>query len=548
MKVALAQINPTVGDFPGNTEKILHAAEEALRLGAQLAVFSELCLCGYPPRDLLEKAAFLEAQDRALDRLKHKLKPLPTILGYITRRYDGAGNRVYNSCGFLVDGEVRAVGRKCLLPAYDVFDEDRHFEAGEGPTCVEWNGIPWGLTICEDVWNDKDFWQRRVYPRDPVEELVAQGAKVIINLSASPYHLGKQTLKEAMLSSLARKHRRPLLYVNQAGGNDELLFDGRSLALNSQGKLLARAPAFQSAVVLVDLANEVGTVAPRIHEEEELRQALVMGLRDYVSKCGFNGAVLGLSGGIDSALVAALAAEALGPESVTAVAMPSRFNAPEGLADARELAERLGLEFHVVPIEKPLGAVRELLAPVFAGRPEDVTEENLQARLRGLLLMAFSNKFGHLLLSTGNKSELATGYCTLYGDMCGGLAVIADLYKTTVYRLARYLNAQAGRPLVPERCLTRPPSAELKPGQTDQDTLPSYEVLDAILKGYIEEQRSAEQIVTLGYDLATVRRVIRMVDYSEYKRRQAAPGLRVTSKAFGLGRRIPIAQRFREGE
>jgi NAD+ synthase/NAD+ synthase (glutamine-hydrolysing) len=548
MKVALAQINPTVGDFPGNTEKILRAAEEALRLGAQLAVFSELCLSGYPPRDLLEKATFLEAQDRALDRLKHKLKPLPAIVGYVTRRYDGAGNRLYNSCALLVEGEVRAVGRKCLLPAYDVFDEDRHFEAGEGPTCVEWNGIPWGLTICEDVWNDKDFWQRRVYPRDPVEELVAQGAKIIVNLSASPYHLGKQALKEAMLSSLARKHRRPLLYVNQVGGNDELLFDGRSLAFNSQGKLLARAPAFQPAVVVVDLANEAGTVAPRIHEEEELRQALVMGLRDYASKCGFNGAVLGLSGGLDSALVAALAAEALGPENVNAIAMPSRFNAPESLTDARELAERLGLEFHVLPLEKPLAAVRELLAPVFAGRPEDVTEENLQARLRGLLLMAFSNKFGHLLLSTGNKSELAVGYCTLYGDMCGGLAVIADLYKTTVYRLARHVNAHAGRPLIPERCLTRAPSAELKAGQTDQDTLPAYEVLDAILKAYIEEQRSAEQIVTLGYDLATVRRVIRMVDYSEYKRRQSAPGLRVTAKAFGLGRRIPIAQRFREGE
>jgi NAD+ synthase/NAD+ synthase (glutamine-hydrolysing) len=448
----------------------------------------------------------------------------------------------------LVNGEALALGRKCLLPTYDVFDEERYFEAGEAPTCVELFGVRWGLTVCEDVWNDKDFWQRRLYARDPVEQLVAAGAEVLLNLSASPYNIGKHAFKESMLGSLARKHRRPLVYVNQVGANDELLFDGRSMVFNQQGKLIARGPAFRSAVVVADLDAHAGAVSSRLSEDEEIRQALVLGIRDYGHKCGFSGAVVGLSGGIDSSLVAVLAAEAFGPDNVMGVAMPSRFNAPESMADARALAENVGIEFHVLPIEQPVRAFRETLAPIFAGRPEDVTEENIQARIRAVLLMALSNKFGHLLLTTGNKSELAVGYCTLYGDMSGGLAVIADLYKTTVYRLARHLNASSPKPPIPERCLTRAPSAELRPNQTDQDTLPPYDALDAILKAYLEDQRSLEQIVALGHDAATVQRVIRMVDYSEYKRRQAPPALRVTAKAFGMGRRMPIAQRFREGE
>ena len=548
MKVALAQINPTLGDFHGTCEKIVRAAIKARSAGAELTIFSELCLTGYPPRDLLEKPAFLDAQDRALDRLKKALKGLPSIIGFVTRRYDGVGNLRYNSCALIHEGELLAVGRKCLLPKYDVFDESRYFEPGEKPACVEFLGLRWGLTICEDAWNDKDFWAHRLYDRDPVEEVVSAEADVIVNLSASPHGIGKNSVKEAMLSSLARKHRRALLYVNQVGGNDELLFDGRSMAFNEQGKLIARGPAFEEGVTLVNLDTCQGTVSPRVGEEEEMRRALVLGIRDYANKCGFDGGVLGLSGGIDSAVMATLAAEAFKPENVIGVAMPSRYNAPESLADARSLAERLGMEFHILPIDSSFGTLRELLAPVFAGRPEDTTEENLQARIRGLLLMALSNKFGRLLLTTGNKSELATGYCTLYGDMCGGLAALSDVYKTSVYTLARHLNTTLPVAPIPEHTLTRAPSAELRPNQTDQDALPPYEVLDGILKAYIEEQRSLEQIVALGFDFETARRVLRLVDFNEYKRRQAAPGLKVTAKAFGMGRRIPIAQRFREGE
>ena len=552
MRVALAQINPTIGDFAATCEKIVRAAMKSRSEGAELTVFPEMCLTGYPPRDLLEKPAFLDAQDRALDRLKKALKGFPTILGCVTRRFDGVGNLLYNSCAVLQDGEILAVGRKCLLPTYDVFDEGRYFEPAEKPTVVELLGLRWGLTICEDVWNDKDFWQHRLYETDPVEECVNAGAQVLVNLSASPWNLGKQGVKEAMLSSMCRKHRTPLLYVNQVGGNDELIFDGRSMAFNEQGKLYARAPAFEEFVMICDIEAIEGPSSHRLTEEDEIRKALVLGVRDYSNKCGFDGAVLGLSGGIDSALTAAIAAEALGGDNVMGVAMPSRYNKPESLADARALAENLGAEFHILSIEKPFGDLRELLAPVFAGRSEDTTEENIQARLRGLLLMSLSNKFGRLVLTTGNKSELATGYCTLYGDMCGGLAVLSDVYKTTVYQMAKHFNSAAldkgETPPIPERSLTRAPSAELKPNQTDQDVLPPFDILDGILKAYVEDRKSLEQIVALGFEFETVKRTLRMVDFNEYKRRQAAPGLRLTSKAFGMGRRMPIAQRFREGE
>jgi len=549
MKIALAQINPTIGDFNGTVEKIVRMAINARAEGAGLTIFGELALTGYPPRDLLEKPSFLDAHDRALDRLKKALKGLPAIVGCVTRRFDGVGHQLYNSCAFIRDGEILAVGRKCLLPNYDVFDEERYFKAAEKPVVVEFRGLRWGLTICEDVWNDKDFWQNRQYDRDPVEDVVNAGADVIVNLSASPYGLGKQSVKEAMLSSLCRKYRRQMLYVNQVGGNDELLFDGRSMAFNEQGKLIARGQAFEEGITIVDLENAYGQVTPRLTEDEELRKGLVMGMRDYANKCGFEGGVIGLSGGIDSALVATLAAEAYKPQNVIGVAMPGRYNSPESLNDARELAERLGIEFHIVPIDNAFGQMKEMLAPVFAGRAEDATEENIQARLRGLILMALSNKFGHLLLTTGNKSELATGYCTLYGDMCGGLAAISDLYKTTVFKFARYLNVSAENlPPIPEHTLTRAPSAELRPNQTDQDSLPPYETLDDILKAYIEDRKTFEQIVALGFELETVKRVLRLVDFNEYKRRQAAPGLKVTSKAFGMGRRMPIAQRFREAE
>ena len=549
MRVALAQINPVLGDFTGNSEKIIRAAESAYRQGAEIAVFPEMALCGYPPRDLLEKPAFLDAQDRALDRLKRKLKGFPIILGYVTRRYDGGATQRYNSIGMLFDDETRAVGRKTVLPSHDLFDEARYFEAGETPVCVELLGLRWGLSLSDEAWNDKDFWRRPTFARDPIEALAAQGADVIVNIAASPFHLDKQTFKETMLSSLARKHRRPVIYVNMVGGNDELIFDGRSIALDPQGKLLARAPAFSPAITVVDIESlEESSIEPRLSDDEELRQALVLGMHDYADKCGFDGAVLGLSGGIDSTLLATLASEAFKPQNVTALSLPAPHSSEEGLADSKALAEKLGLRFEVLPLEKSLNAILETLTPHFDGKMPDVTEENLQPRLRALMLMAFSNKFGSLLLTGGNKSELATGYCTLYGDMCSGLAVLSDLYKTSVYRLARHLNADLPNPLIPGRALHRPPSAELRPNQTDEEVLPPYHVLDGILKEYLEEQHSVEQIVTLGYDAATVRKVVRLVDHSEYKRRQAAPGLRVTARSWGPARWMPVAHRFREGE
>jgi NAD+ synthase/NAD+ synthase (glutamine-hydrolysing) len=551
MKIALAQINPTIGDFDGNCRRIIDAALAAAKAGAALTVFSEMCVMGYPARDLLEKPAFLQAQSRAIETLRVALKDTRVIVGVVLPRDDSDGKTLFNSCVLLSGGRIAATGRKCLLPTYDVFDETRYFAASPAPDLADFAGLKWGLTICEDCWNDKDFWRQRQYASDPVAELARNGAQILLNLSASPFHLGKQPIKEEMLAALARKHRRPLLYVNQVGGNDDLVFDGRSLAFDATGKLVARGPAFAEGVTFVEFENGVLSAADApacaLSDVEELHRALVLGTRDYARKCGFKGAVLGLSGGIDSALVGAIAAEAFGPENVVGVAMPSKFNAPESLADARDLAERLGIKFHVVPIEALAAGCKSALSEVFAGRKEDVTEENLQARIRGALLMAVSNKFGHLLLTTGNKSELATGYCTLYGDMCGGLAVIGDVYKTMVYRLSRHLNdIQPQRPPIPESSIVKAPTAELRFDQKDQDTLPPYDILDGILKLTVEEHKSAEEIVARGFDRAVVRKVFGMLDVNEYKRRQAAPALKVTTKAFGTGRRMPIAQRFRD--
>lgn len=551
MLIALAQINPTVGDFENNVARIVTTARAARQAGADLVVFSELCLLGYPPRDLLEKPAFLMAQEKAIERLCNELKEIPTVLGCVTRREVSEGNPLYNSAIFLCDGEIRARAHKCLLPAYDVFDEDRYFEESRAPQTFEFNGVKFALTICEDCWNDKDFWSARKYSFDPVETLVRQGAQVVLNLSASPFALEKHAVKERMLAALARKHRVPLLYVNQVGGNDDLLFDGRSLAFSSDGACVATGPAFEEGFVLVEwkqgALKGVAPASKGLASIEEIHRALVLGTRDYARKCGFKTAVLGLSGGIDSAVVAALAAEALGPQNVTGVAMPSRFNAAESLTDARDLARNLGVHFHTVAIEELMGTFQRALAEPFAGRKEDVTEENMQARIRGVLMMAFSNKFGHLLLTTGNKSELATGYCTLYGDMCGGLAVISDLYKTVVYDLARHLNAvNPKNPPIPESSITKAPTAELRYNQKDQDSLPPYDMLDGILKRSLEEHQPFETIVAAGFEPEVVRKVLRLIDVNEYKRRQAAPGLKVTAKAFGTGRRMPIAQRFRD--
>ena len=546
MKIALCQINPTIGDFDGNCARIESSARTARANGADLAVFSELCVMGYPARDLLEKPAFLEANDKAVERLRATLAGiLPCIVGQ-ARRSGDQPDKLHNSCVLLAHGTRAAYGDKTLLPAYDVFDEERYFEPASAPALVEFEGLKIGLTICEDCWNDKDFWSERKYGYDPVEALVQRGAELIVNLSASPYSIGKHAIKRNMLGALARKHRRPLIYVNQVGGNDDLIFDGRSMAFSADGKLLAQGPAFEEGVTLVDISSaNAGKDIEEFKVEEEVRRALVLGTRDYARKCGFKTAVLGLSGGIDSALVAAVAAEAFGPSNVTGVAMPSRYNAEQSLLDAKESAARLGIHFHSIPIEGIVAAFGAELAPIFANTQSGVAEENMQARIRGVLLMALSNKFGHLLLTTGNKSELATGYCTLYGDMCGGLAVISDLYKTFVYDLARHLNAvNPSNPPIPISSIEKVPTAELRFNQTDQDSLPPYEVLDAILKAVIEERLSAGELIAKAFDPSSVKKVVRLIDVNEYKRRQAAPGLKVTSKAFGTGRRMPIAQKI----
>ena len=544
MKVALAQLNTTVGDLAGNEAKILSAYRRGVEAGVDLVVCPELATTGYPPRDLLLKGQFISQNLAVVQRLAEATGQTGLLAGFVGQHEKRPGREATNSAVLLQNGKVLAIRHKTLLPTYDVFDEDRYFEPALENLPVEFNGRKIGLTICEDVWNDEDFWRDRRYRRNPAAELAAAGAQILFNTSASPWHLGKNQTRRGMLSSLAAKTKCPLLYCNLAGGNDELIFDGGSLAFDGQGRLLAEGAWFEEDFVTVD-TQAIQPITPRsMGEEERLYKALVIGLRDYLHKCGFQSAVLGLSGGIDSALTAVLAVEALGRENVRGVSLPSRYSSPGSLEDARLLAERLGLAYNVIPIEPAFAATKEQMKTIFAGRPEDTTEENMQARLRGVMLMALSNKFGSLVLTTGNKSELAVGYCTLYGDMCGGLAVISDVPKTMVYRLARWINRE--REIIPAGSITKPPSAELRPNQTDQDSLPPYDVLDAILEAYVVQLRSPAEIIQSGYDEATAKRVVRLIDANEYKRRQAAPGLKVTSKAFGVGRRIPIAQRYRE--
>ncbi|HOX02614.1 MAG TPA: NAD+ synthase [Candidatus Paceibacterota bacterium] len=544
MNVALAQVNSAVGDFAGNTAKIRAAYAQGVQAGADLVVAPELAIPGYPPRDLLLRPEFIGQNLAALEDLARAVGSAGLLAGFAGRNDRAPGRPATNAVALLRNGRVEAIREKTLLPTYDVFDEDRYFEPADTNAPVDFQGCPLGLTICEDVWNDEDFWRERRYRRDPAINLVQQGARILFNVSASPWHLGKETTRHAMLANLASKARVPVVYVNLVGGNDELVFDGRSLAFNRDGALIAQAAMFAEDLVLVDLDAAPPCASAEAPDEEKLHRALVLGLRDYLQKCGFQRALLGLSGGIDSALTACLAVDALGSAEVWGVALPSQFSSAGSLDDARQLARNLGIRYDVIPIQSAFATLRAELAPVFAGHPEDVTEENLQARLRGVILMALSNKFGGLLLTTGNKSELAVGYCTLYGDMCGGLAVLSDLPKTMVYRLARWINRD--REIIPTASITKPPSAELRPNQTDQDSLPPYDVLDAILDAYIVEGLSPQAIANRGHDPATVRQVIRLVSRAEFKRRQAAPGLKVTSKAFGVGRRIPIAQRFRE--
>ena len=544
MKIALAQINTTVGDFAGNEAKILSAYRRGVEAGVEMVVCPELATTGYPPRDLLFKSGFIKGNLALLDRLAAAAGKTGLLVGYVGENATRPGRESTNSVALLHKGKVLTTRVKTLLPTYDVFDEDRYFEPAKENVPVEFNGQKIGLTICEDVWNDEDFWRDRRYRRNPAVELVEAGAKVIFNVSASPWHLGKNQTRFDMLHRLVVKTRAPLIYCNLVGGNDELVFDGCSLGFNGAGELVARGALFAEDFVAVDADAEQAIAPDTTVDEEKVFKALVLGLRDYIHKCGFKSVVLGLSGGIDSALTACLAVAALGAEQVRGVSLPSQFSSQGSLDDARAIAERLGIRYDVISIQPPFQAVRGQLEAVFAGRPEDSTEENIQARLRGVTLMALSNKFGSLLLTTGNKSELAVGYCTLYGDMCGGLAVISDVPKTMIYRLARWINRD--KEIIPAASITKPPSAELRPNQTDQDSLPPYDVLDAILEAYVVQGKSAAEIIADGFEEATVKRVVRLIDVNEYKRRQAAPGLKVTSKAFGVGRRIPIAQNYRE--
>ena len=546
MKIALLQINPTVGDLEGNARLIADAACEAQRLGADLAVTPELALVGYLPRDLLLSGDFVA---RSWDRL-HQLATMiangpPTLVGLPEPNRGDEGRPLFNTAALVRAGSVEHRFRKALLPTYDVFDEDRYFEPFHGAQTLDIAGRRIGISICEDVWNDRDFWKRRRYHHDPIEELVRAGAQAIVNLSASPFAVGKHAMREKMLGSMAAKYGVPILYVNQFGGNDDLVFDGRSCAFSFSGHAIARGRSFDRDVVMCDLASAAPIkAAGDLEAESEIWRALVLGTRDYARKCGFTRVVIGLSGGIDSALTAAIAAEALGASNVLGVLMPSPFSSRGSIDDSLDLAGRLGIETLTLPIDAAMRAMEDTLHDAFAGTTRDVTEENIQARIRGNLLMALSNKRGALLLTTGNKSELSVGYCTLYGDMSGGLGVIADVPKTMVYRVARWLNMTAASPVIPEPILTKAPSAELKPDQTDQDSLPPYDVLDEILHRHIEQHEPADQIIAAGFAAETVRRVLKLVRLAEFKRKQAAPGLKVTDRAFGTGWRMPIAAKL----
>jgi len=542
VRVALLQIDPTAGDIHGNAALIVRGARDAQNHGADLVVTPELALMGYLPRDLLMSEGFIHRGCEMLTRMAVDLKNAPPLLvGVATRNPADMGRPLFNSAVLLKNGEVGPAFHKTLLPTYDVFDEDRYFEPAREPGILELQGFRLGISICEDVWNDRDFWQRRRYHQDPIEMLAERGAQAIINLSASPFTVGKQLLRESMMGQMARKYKLALAWVNQVGGNDDLIFDGRSGAFDEQGRVFARAKGFVEDLVLVDLEARTGTVAEDdFTPEAEIWNALVLGVRDYARKTRFTKVLLGLSGGVDSALTAAIAADAMGPENVIGVMMPSKYSSAGSVDDSVLLARNLGIHTITLPISGIMETYDHVLADAFRGFAADVTEENIQSRIRGNLLMALSNKYGALLLTTGNKSEMSVGYCTLYGDMNGGLAVIADLPKMMVYRVSRWRNQR--RPDIPAAILTKAPSAELRPGQTDQDSLPPYDLLDQILELHVEQSKSAEEIIAMGFEGATVRRVLRLVRMAEFKRKQAAPVLKVTSRAFGTGWRMPIVR------
>ncbi|HLJ79686.1 MAG TPA: NAD+ synthase [Acidobacteriaceae bacterium] len=543
MKIALAQINPTIGDFSGNTAKILDFTRRARQGGADLVLFPELAICGYPPADLLEKPAFITRCGEALCEIARATARdnIAVIAGYVTAAEHGAGKHVMNSAALVRNGHVEFVQSKMLLPFYDVFDEQRYFAPAPRQRICYLHGQEIALTICEDAWNDKSFWENRLYNVDPVDELMKQHASVILNISASPWWRDKRELRREMLANIACRHRVPVAMVNQIGGNDSLIFDGSSLVLGADGAVIAQGKSFEEDLIFADLSAGSGDVHPQAgNEDEAMLEALTLGTRDYVRKCGFSKAVIALSGGIDSALVAAIAVRALGAENIVALGMPSPYSSHGSIDDSRQLAANLGIRYEVLPISDIFSGFTQALAPIFAGTKPDITEENLQSRIRGTLVMAYSNKFNGLVLTTGNKSEMSTGYCTLYGDMVGALAVIGDVFKTRVYDLCRCLNAE--REIIPRAILDKPPSAELRPGQKDTDSLLPYEVLDPILEAYVERYETPETIAAeRGITPETVRAVVKMVERSEYKRQQAAPVLKVTPKAFGMGRRFPIA-------
>jgi len=547
MRIALAQLNPTVGDLTGNVDRMVRSARDAAARGAEVVVFPELSLTGYPPRDLVEKPSFIDRSEAELERLTRETADLgvSVICGYVGRSEAETGKRAMNRAALLAGGEILFRQSKMLLPSYDVFDEARYFRPAEREFLCDLRGTPVALTICEDAWNDRRFWKQRLYQRDPVEELFEAGAQMLICINASPYNLKKRGIRRNIYRAAARHYRKPVVYVNQVGGNDQLIFDGTSFVMNCEGDIIACARSFEEDLVLCDINSGSGDHHENFADENEAAyQALVLGTRDYIRKCGFSKVLIGLSGGIDSALTALIAVDAVGQENVTGVGMPGPYSSDHSLTDACEMAKRLGIRFQVVSINSVYEGFERELAPLFAGRQPDVTEENLQSRLRGVTLMALSNKTGAMVLTTGNKSEIAVGYCTLYGDMAGGLAVISDVPKTLVYQLARTGN-QRHAGAIPESVFTKPPSAELRPDQKDTDSLPPYEVLDPILEAYVEHYKTPKEIAAgMHLEVALVQEIVNKVDRNEYKRQQAAPGLKVTTKAFGVGRRMPIAQRF----
>lgn len=556
MKICLAQINPTVGAFEQNVKKICRFINTAKKKGADLIVFPEMCIVGYPPKDLLELSGFVDSNLKALEEVRNNVTGISAIVGFVDRNAGQRGKNLYNAAAYINNKEIVSRHYKSLLPTYDVFDEDRYFEPAHSISLAKISGRKSGISICEDAWGANIIWHRKIHHKDPVESMIRQGAEIIINISASPFTIGKQDERLKMLTSHAKKYNVPIIFVNQIGGNDDLVFDGNSLVINKKGVIVDRALSFEEDLLMVEFKgpdisagdSKPGSVGKRTQagagedEIESVFKALVLGTRDYVRKCGFKKAVIGLSGGIDSAVTAVIAARALGKGKVLGVTMPSGFSSKGSVKDSKALAKRLGIAFENIPIKSVYNAYTKTLSGVFTGLPFDVTEENLQARIRGKILMAISNKHGYLVLTTGNKSELAVGYCTLYGDMCGGLAVISDIPKTMVYDIAEYINRR--KEVIPIHTIAKPPSAELRPDQKDQDSLPPYDILDGVLKAYVEESRDIDDIIGRGFNEALVKDIIKKVDTNEYKRKQAAPGLKVTSKAFGTGRRMPLAHRY----